>query len=206
MHQSPSCGRVSMFNSVVLWLWYLLIYNVLDDVIKLLCSLLCLFCIVFWYITLVTSTYVWKMDPSPHMLCIRFCPENRVWQIRHRRVLGNRPRCIAVSCGRYAWPTRAKRTTRGNTIPRWISSTVVDLPSSWAAIFVALNVGKTIPTRFVVFPSSRSTIQNMGQVSKHRDRRQRRVQRWVCQRRHCQVASGEGKELWVVNCLICGSN
>ena len=74
MRQSPSCGRVSMFNSVVLWLWYLLRYNVQDDVIKLLYSFLCLYCIVFWYITLVTSTYVWKMDPGPHMLCIRFCP------------------------------------------------------------------------------------------------------------------------------------
>jgi hypothetical protein len=29
-------------------------------------------------ITLVTSTYVWKMDPGTHMLCIRFCPQNRV--------------------------------------------------------------------------------------------------------------------------------
>jgi hypothetical protein len=38
-----------------------------------------LYCIVFWYITLVTSTYVWKMDHGPHMLCIQFCPQNRVW-------------------------------------------------------------------------------------------------------------------------------
>jgi hypothetical protein len=29
-------------------------------------------------ITLVTSTYVWKMDTGTHMLCIRFCPRNRV--------------------------------------------------------------------------------------------------------------------------------
>jgi hypothetical protein len=25
----------------------------------------------------VTSTYVWKMDLGTHMLCIRFCPQNR---------------------------------------------------------------------------------------------------------------------------------
>jgi hypothetical protein len=41
---------------------------------------LCLYCIVFWYITLVMSTYVWIMVPDTHMLCIRFCPQNRLWQ------------------------------------------------------------------------------------------------------------------------------
>jgi hypothetical protein len=25
----------------------------------------------------VTSTYVWEMDPGPHMICIRFCPPPR---------------------------------------------------------------------------------------------------------------------------------
>jgi hypothetical protein len=35
---------------------------------------LCLYCINFWYITLVTLIYVWKMDPRSHMLCIRFYP------------------------------------------------------------------------------------------------------------------------------------
>jgi hypothetical protein len=89
MCQSPSCGRVSMFNSAVLWLWYLLRYNVLDDVIKLLYSLLRLYYIFFWYITLVTSTYVWKMDPGPHILCIRFCPQNRVWQSSHVNIWFN---------------------------------------------------------------------------------------------------------------------
>jgi hypothetical protein len=39
MRESPSCGRVSMFNYVVLWQWYLLRYCDLDDVIKLLYSL-----------------------------------------------------------------------------------------------------------------------------------------------------------------------
>jgi hypothetical protein len=39
-----------------------------------------LYCIVFWYITLVTSTYVWKTDHGTQMLCIWFCPQNRVWQ------------------------------------------------------------------------------------------------------------------------------
>jgi hypothetical protein len=34
-----------------------------------------LYCIVFWYITHVMSTYVCKMDPSTHMLCIQFCPK-----------------------------------------------------------------------------------------------------------------------------------
>jgi hypothetical protein len=42
---------------------------------------LCLYCIVFWYITLVMSTYVWKIDPGTHMLCIRFCPQNWVWHL-----------------------------------------------------------------------------------------------------------------------------
>jgi hypothetical protein len=66
--------------SVVLWLWYLLKIQWFRWCNKVTLLPLCLYCIVFWYITLVTSTYVWEMDPGPHMLCIRFCPQNRVWQ------------------------------------------------------------------------------------------------------------------------------
>jgi hypothetical protein len=65
--------------STVLWLWYLLEIQWSRWCNKVTLLSLRLYCIVFWYITLVTSTYVWKMDPSPHMLCIRFCPHNRVW-------------------------------------------------------------------------------------------------------------------------------
>jgi hypothetical protein len=46
----------------------------MDVVIKIILLSLRLYCIVFLYITLVTSTYVWKMDLGTHMLCIRFCP------------------------------------------------------------------------------------------------------------------------------------
>jgi hypothetical protein len=66
--------------SALLW-WYILRYYYLDDVIKTILLSLLLYCIVFWYITLVTSTYVWKMDLGTHMLCIRFCPQNRAWHL-----------------------------------------------------------------------------------------------------------------------------
>jgi hypothetical protein len=80
MRQSPSYGRVSMFNSAVLWLWnlYKILWSRWCNKVTLLP--LRLYCIVFWYITLVTSTYVWKMDLGPHMLCIQFCPQIREWQ------------------------------------------------------------------------------------------------------------------------------
>jgi hypothetical protein len=67
--------------SAVLWLWYLLKIQWSRWCNKVTLLSLCLYCAVFWYITLVTSTYVWKMDPGPNMLWIRFCPQNRVWQI-----------------------------------------------------------------------------------------------------------------------------
>jgi hypothetical protein len=99
MRQSPSCGRVSMFNSVVLWLWYLfkILWSRWCNKVTLLS--LHLYCIVFWYITLVTSTYVWKMDPGPHMLCIRFCTQNRVWQTRSRQNKGFSTGCHWVYNG-----------------------------------------------------------------------------------------------------------
>jgi hypothetical protein len=68
-------------------------YHVPDNVIKLLYSFLRLYCIVFWNITIVTSTYMWKMDLGTHMLCIRFCPQNRVWhRVSHNSVLPSLPR------------------------------------------------------------------------------------------------------------------
>jgi hypothetical protein len=65
--------------SIVLWLWYLLKIQWSGGCNKVTLLSLRFYCIVFWYITLVMSTYVWKMDPGPHMLCIRFCPQNWVW-------------------------------------------------------------------------------------------------------------------------------
>jgi hypothetical protein len=65
--------------SALLW-WYILRYYYLDVVIKTILLSLRLYCIVFWYTTRVMSTYVWKMDLGTHMVCIRFCPQNRVWQ------------------------------------------------------------------------------------------------------------------------------
>jgi hypothetical protein len=64
--------------SALLW-WYCLRYYYLDVVIKTTLLSLRLYCIVFWYTTLVTSTYVWKMDLGTHMICIWFYPQNRVW-------------------------------------------------------------------------------------------------------------------------------
>jgi hypothetical protein len=92
---------------------------------------LCLYCIVFWYITLVTSTYVWKMDPSTHMLCIRFCPQNRVWhdpraqtlQVRIKR-LPTQSRVVVLdkSIGKEWWQTGpyARGTIlHAHTNPSW---------------------------------------------------------------------------------------
>jgi hypothetical protein len=79
MRQSPSCGRVSMLfcHTLIMILVKIQWFRWCNKVTLL---SLRLYCIVFWYITLVTSTYVWEMDLGPHMLCIRFCPQNRVWQ------------------------------------------------------------------------------------------------------------------------------
>jgi hypothetical protein len=75
--------------SAILW-WYCLRYYCLDVVIKTTLLSLRLYCIVLWYITLVTSTYVWKMDLRTHMLFIRFCPQNRVWHSNLWRFLTTR--------------------------------------------------------------------------------------------------------------------
>jgi hypothetical protein len=81
MRQSPSYGRVPLFNSVVLWFWYLLKIHWFRWYNKILYSLYAL-----WY-------QLWEMDPGPHMLCIRFCPHNRVWHVFH---MSQHKKCLRV--------------------------------------------------------------------------------------------------------------
>jgi hypothetical protein len=80
MRQSPSYGRVPIFNSTLLWFWYMLKIQWFRWCNKVLYSLYAFIALSF-DILLVTSTYVWEMDPDPHMLCIWFCPQNRVWHL-----------------------------------------------------------------------------------------------------------------------------
>jgi hypothetical protein len=98
--------------STVLWWWYFLRHYCLDDVMKLLYSLLHLYCIVFWYITLVMSTYVWKMDPDTHMLCIGFCPQNQVWHHANHLTLAAHWRVVARSCDWHNGPTPQSQVSR----------------------------------------------------------------------------------------------
>jgi hypothetical protein len=56
-------------------------YYDLDDVIKLLYSFLRLYCIVFRYITLVTSTYVWKWILARICYAFSFAPKPGVTEV-----------------------------------------------------------------------------------------------------------------------------
>jgi hypothetical protein len=67
--------KITHTISVVLWWWYYLRLLSLNDVIKLWYSLLRLYYIVIWYITLVTSTYVWKMDHGHICYAFGFAPK-----------------------------------------------------------------------------------------------------------------------------------
>jgi hypothetical protein len=108
--------------SAVLLSWYYLRLLSLDDVIKLLYSLLCLYYIVFWYITLVTSTYVWKMDPGTHMLCIRFSPK--------------------TGCDRWELEATAEK---GESRNEWLNILSVEwVVDTWCRVMTSIFVCRTI--------------------------------------------------------------
>jgi hypothetical protein len=99
--------------SALLW-WYILRYYYLDVVIKTILLSLRLYCNVFWYITLVTSTYVWKMDFGTHMLWIRFCPRTGCDRDSGRRLRWR-------SCGLVLMDRERLRVSVGSWLTDWSS-------------------------------------------------------------------------------------
>jgi hypothetical protein len=106
---------------------------------------LCLYCIVFWYITLVMSTYVWKIDPGTHMLCIRFCPQNWVWHlvaptltvassILSSLLSTSLSAIVRHSLFPLCWPCACRSTTCTRECPALLLGWASDVPSSSSSL------------------------------------------------------------------------